>query len=1099
MNPYGYAYGQSEPYFPHQYDTQTRQAYPFPGSSGSDNVGIGLQHIQQDYSQSGFHNGHSLIPGLGMSLSNGASEIDRGPLPTSYVQPIGLGPMTANVQLRNKQDASLDTREVRQSTAQNEQTNEAMEEGELSEGELEDIYDPEALDENTHEAPKSSNLTPHAVETRKQGYPQESEGVLSSHFRPDIQAFVTEFDTAIERSGSYSPYLSPREITSTRPASSQGQQANQADLKTLTASFSPDSEATSNRGETTWEEARKNAQDTILRLWPLKIGYQHYLNEGLDETTLRSLFTDLGLDMKLSSGEPHTANVQAMDSGLPTASNLEASNRAHPPNPNATGAPTVNSTKESKRSRGEERKDRIARLLAAKQASAPQPSEKPGVTPTAKPAEKPPSSVAPAKTQAQIAEKSKLVQQKMEALRKAREAQAQAQAASRQQAAEVTHLNLTRSSSATQPPPLEIVTSNHHQVQDGNTNPPSSIPGLFLPAGQTTTSNSQQKRPMASELNDLSDPTTKRPFGQPRQSQRFLIDVSDDEDDAAMEIDSPELDSSSVHRSNSPFKVPTFPMLPSSSTPLETLSPALAPTPPGTTRSAMGGGNLESMNKEIELMKRRIAEAEARRRAKLSRTGSAHGQNGPDDMNTESSEPASKSGPVSSIDGSDLAREESPPVGPSEIVSQRLPKASDPNQTERRIALRQRSRVASERLPLVEAHRQEQLRKLEALRSQMEDIQKDIEASLEEEKQLRDEVTFCDSEGENDPKDTPVPVLAVKEPAATEALDTPSHDLTPGPLPESQVVTVDTEQHAPADATQGGAPVNFVDRAPLDDEISTEMPDIESQEDTDDGSDDRMDEDTTSSEAEYQPEARDQGLDTETLPEQEALANGKPRGLVADEPEDLELQPLVQESDKSPSFSPEPAGDSSRETSDDEQQAILPTPLPKSISTGQVESTAASPREENHKEERESRPSSSFVPYDSSLRPFRAYRFHPQFNNSVPGGFRSLTYSNNIDVNLEVCPDQLAGHACSRGNLCPYQHFEAMQLADDQILLQLGSHSSFEGEQKAQFINGLRRLLTDYRERKIKDFQTISNGIVDYRANFSGDKSKILPLGNVSL
>ncbi|CAG9940649.1 unnamed protein product [Clonostachys rosea f. rosea IK726] len=975
-----------------------------------------------------------------------------------------------------------------------------MEEGEVSEGELEDIYDPEALEENTHEAPKSSNLTPHTVETRQQGLPQDGEGVLSSRLRPDIQVLVTEFDTALERSGSYSPYLSPREITSTRPASPQGQQANQADLKTPTASFSSDSEAASIQAETTWDEARKHAQEIILRLWPLKIRYQDYLNEGLDEATLRSLFTDLGLDMKLSpERDSHIANTQAMDSGLPTTINVEDSSRMQLESHETPKAPMANSPKEPKRSRGEERKDRIARLLAAKQASVPQPSEKPGVTPTAKPAEKPPS-VAPAKTQAQIAEKSKLVQQKMEALRKAREAQAQAQAASRQQAAEVTQPILTQNSSATQAPAVEIVTSNHHQVQDGNTNTPSPIPGLFLPAGQTAPSSSQQKRPMASELNDLSDPTTKRPFGQPRQSQRFLIDISDDEDDAAMEIDSPELDPASVHRSNSPFKVPSFPMLPGSSTPLENLSPGLAQTPPRTTRSATGGGNLESMNKEIELMKRRIAEAEARRRAKLSRTESAHGQNGHADMNTESSESASKSGPVSSVDGSDLAREESPPAGPLEFVSQRLPKASDSNQNERRIALRQRSRVASERLPLVEAHRQEQLRKLETLRSQMEDIQKDIEASLEEEKQLRDEVTFCNTEVQNDNhKDTPVLVSAVKEPVVVEALDTPSRDSAQGPQPEGQVVAVETEQHSLADATQGGTPDDFGDHASIDDENNTEMPDIESHEDTDDNSDDQMDEATTSSEAEYQPEVQGQGLEAETSTEQEAQVNGQPHSPDAREHEDLELQTLMQESDKSPSFSPEPAENSSHETSDNDQQAVLPTPLTKSISTGQVESTAASPREENHQEKLESRPGSSFVPYDSSLRPFRAYRFHPQFSNSVPGGFRSLTYSNKIDANLEVCPDQLAGQACSRGDMCPYQHFEAMQLADDQILLQLGSHSSFEGEQKAQFINGLRRLLTDYRERKIKDFQTISNGIVEYRANFSGDKSKILPLGNVSL
>lgn len=67
---------------------------------------------------------------------------------------------------------------------------------------------------------------------------------------------------------------------------------------------------------------------------------------------------------------------------------------------------------------------------------------------------------------------------------------------------------------------------------------------------------------------------------------------------------------------------------------------------------------------------------------------------------------------------------------------------------------------------------------------------------------------------------------------------------------------------------------------------------------------------------------------------------------------------------------------------------------------------------------------------------------------------------------------------------------------DDQILMQLGI---YDGDGRQEYITGLRQLLTDYRERKIKDFKTISQGILDYRAQFRGDKTKILPLGNVSL
>lgn len=72
-------------------------------------------------------------------------------------------------------------------------------------------------------------------------------------------------------------------------------------------------------------------------------------------------------------------------------------------------------------------------------------------------------------------------------------------------------------------------------------------------------------------------------------------------------------------------------------------------------------------------------------------------------------------------------------------------------------------------------------------------------------------------------------------------------------------------------------------------------------------------------------------------------------------------------------------------------------------------------------------------------------------------------------------------------------------LIDDQILLQLGAFDDREGDRKAEFIAGLRKLLTDYRKCKMKDFKTISQGIIDYRTQFRKDKTKILPLGNVSL
>lgn len=71
-------------------------------------------------------------------------------------------------------------------------------------------------------------------------------------------------------------------------------------------------------------------------------------------------------------------------------------------------------------------------------------------------------------------------------------------------------------------------------------------------------------------------------------------------------------------------------------------------------------------------------------------------------------------------------------------------------------------------------------------------------------------------------------------------------------------------------------------------------------------------------------------------------------------------------------------------------------------------------------------PHTSFVPYDSPLRYFRAYRFHPQYSESVAGGLKSLTYSNRINPKTEMCPDELDGTDCPRGDACQFQHFKSI-------------------------------------------------------------------------
>jgi hypothetical protein len=68
-----------------------------------------------------------------------------------------------------------------------------------------------------------------------------------------------------------------------------------------------------------------------------------------------------------------------------------------------------------------------------------------------------------------------------------------------------------------------------------------------------------------------------------------------------------------------------------------------------------------------------------------------------------------------------------------------------------------------------------------------------------------------------------------------------------------------------------------------------------------------------------------------------------------------------------------------------------------------------------------------FVPYESALKQFKSYRYHPNYAQEVPSGFLSMTYSHQIDPDQPLCPDEADGLACPNPD-CPYQHFGAMNI-----------------------------------------------------------------------
>ncbi|CEJ60203.1 hypothetical protein PMG11_08787 [Penicillium brasilianum] len=136
----------------------------------------------------------------------------------------------------------------------------------------------------------------------------------------------------------------------------------------------------------------------------------------------------------------------------------------------------------------------------------------------------------------------------------------------------------------------------------------------------------------------------------------------------------------------------------------------------------------------------------------------------------------------------------------------------------------------------------------------------------------------------------------------------------------------------------------------------------------------------------------------------------------------------------------------------------------------------------------------NFSPYVSPLRHFKAYRYHPRYTEEVSDGYRSLTYSHDIDPMKHLCPFELAGGVCNDRS-CEFQHFRDMSLSDDKILIQMGSvREGQTEEEKETYLAGLKEIINEMRRDKVKDFSTVASEIAAYRRRFLQDPSRVLPL-----
>ncbi|KAJ3521630.1 hypothetical protein NM208_g13202 [Fusarium decemcellulare] len=1099
MSYYGYGHGPPHGYPSSQaYVYPTGQAYAAPTFHSTEAVEGQPAAYSHGVAEAYDYN-HTAIPGLRMGFSQSTTSWPQAwPHDPSENQPEKHGSLplqrVADPPGNPTQDVEMSDHRQLDGGADDD----ALEEGELSEGELEDIYEPGEVNSTGEDARSLQTSGNKPSVGRHQNFPRPlGAGSLSTDTAPVNDKSWNPEQFVRDRSGSYSPYLSPREIQSNGLENGTSHaQTPRSDIHPFAVEevppehpvqpFSgntPASQAEEIHADTVMSESKKRAQEAIIRLWPLNVRYQNYIQEGIDKTLLDELFRELGLDL--------AATVPAQEPpAQPTSPSLEVSKTIQDVPSHSVGpSDDVETSKitDKAKARSEERKDRIARLLAAKNTKPAAPTtdeSKPAKTTAVSQATTP--NDKPDKTRTQ-SEKSKLIQQKMEALMKAREAKATSQAQ-----VSLPHAPSTTPDSNNIPSiaPPDTTNMDEHpgdasERTDMIAGP--SIPGLFLSSNAPSPVPNQRKRPVAADLNEYSTATVqKRPFGQTRESRPFLIDVSDDEDDAEMEIDSPELRPSSIQRPVTPGSRTTsfrdHPALPDSSSHHAVSSPKTVATP---TTSANGMYDLESMNKKIEDMKRKIAEAEARKKAKQSSNGTpslsqsqTQSKEGSVDTAAEPTPIISTTpGPRATIEKSRSTTpvsHQSSPHPPMKLarVRARHPQARPPL----------RARVASERLPILEARRREQTEHLKHLQSEVARIEKEIQDSLAEEERLKEDVSQSESEPapkQGEPRPNPIQAESLPvQPASDDSIATPTEKNV---VPSSDEV----EQDASMDESSSNDPSEAAEtpKGYQDEPKQTHQ---------------AVGEEIASHDNHPLSASNSPGSTTH----QPTSLDGTPRQDDQSKPtepgDDVAMEEASSSSDEE---------DATEESSDgyEPTEAAIELPDPQS-SPSQAPLADNAVLETNDADAKETTrtpvadgPKTSFIPYETPLQYFRAYRFHPQYKHSVPGGLRSLTYSNKIDVKREVCPDQLIEGTCPRGSECHFQHFENMQAADDQILLQLGAYGNYEGEQKQRFVVGLRELLTDFRSRKVKDFQTISEGIIEYRAKFHDDKTKILPLGGVTI
>ncbi|KAJ5104937.1 hypothetical protein NUU61_002284 [Penicillium alfredii] len=1143
-------------------------------------VNLGSVHANSRISGPGNHGGRGffLPPQFPVLGEFDPSQLPPFPFPPPPLPPVGL-PMPpgsfntpsehANVPRSHISQSSRSPAAMRTSTTQLDPN---REEGEISE---EEAGMPPVPKENLSLGQRTSWKSPHATAQN----PELEEGEMASTYNP------------------------PSDVSMDRDVVRHAIELQQNDAPKAMATISQPHKSTA--------QLRVQAQGALLSLAPHNIRYHELVAEGINPAVLKQLYEEVGIrvvtpqpqqapaatkaavhapQQPIANPTPSSA-VSATGATSPLPSNKQeavpASEKDKLPQKPSLEAPQPSehsgqAAPQSDTDKPMERKEVIARMLAAKAAKKTEPSvPKPAPTPSVG---CPNSTPAVSKqSQAPTREKNKaqteLARQRIEELKK------QAMFRSRQKAQASRPGNAVEQNVEIGQAPISVAPASIIQhplpvrppVPDSS---PAAIPGLFMAGSKQGSDHegatapgqgvvvdptplpraAQRKRPRASDFDEpLAAPKKhlSHATAPPSAAERLVIDISDDEslywDDEEDDMDI----NSSQDQEPGPAIVP-YPARPS----LQKNHSA-----PSTSQAPSRAGDQEGIREkdlQIQEMHRKIAELEQKRKRKAELASGTQSPNALDDSGASSSS-AGQSNPADVEPADPSASTPSLQVAPTTVASTssvanrpdlintfsdssvRVLASMDLEQLDYIRSKILRMKAIESGLPGLDAEIQSSESRLSVCRAEadklLSDITKGKEGRLylvEELKNLSYEINGLSLEDLDELRrqaEVKEQHLAAKEESTSNQFSSDSSDMSVSDALGPTDVTSTLNPPQPAVSPAGTIAVNG---ASDDIEESSDISESESDQFRHDASESdgsAMDESSSStSESDSDEDEETATLDTqaeapssasiaEASNKVDANASHHPHAesppSAADD-HNMEVESSGHEAERSRESSaasdayepPEPVADA--ESADSVYSPpFSPAPLGSVTDTAipatsfglpqSGEALTEAPQVSGSKpgldsqvgilgsEPPSTRSETKFSPYVSPLRLFKAYRFHPNYTAEVPGGYRSLTYSHNIDPMKYLCPYELAGVCNDRS--CEFQHFRDMTLSDDKILVQMGAVREGESEEEKEVYRaGLKEIINELRRDKVKDFEIVAASIAAYRRRFLQDPTRILPL-----